>query len=466
MISTIPKTHFFLPEDLHTYELPQIFSVSTAWIEFGMDKRIATFDLIIRDMPPHRNFLLSCGIEEIILGILKWKYTSKEIKSLLRNETITPKFAEYLKKFRFTGDVSAIPEGTIFFPGEPIVRITAPIIEANILSMFLLNTICGNVKYLSKIVRCVHAANPKPCYGVAGLRADSFESAMKCARASYIAGSIGANLVHSFANKFNLPLSNVMVIAYHAYIKSFPSELEAMRKISILYKGKINLMVDTYEFEQGMRNAIKVAKELEEKGWQLAGITIDSGNLFERAVRAKARLISANLHYIKITITGNLDEYKIKEYMDKKIPADSFIIATEAITVPDSPKIESVYKLAELRDNGNIRYCAKFSPGKESYPGRKQVFRTCKNKIMAKDIIGLEDEQLGEPLLIEVIKNGKLGYKLPNLNQIKEHIQSQIRILPKELLDINKQHKYKVETSRKLQNLFHQVKKDHCNNEV
>lgn len=133
-----------MPEDLHLYELPQIYAVSAAWLEFGMDRKIATFDLIIRDMPPHRNFMIVNGIEEIIQGILNWKYTEGEIKSLLNAKIITTKFADYLRNFKFTGDVYAMPEGTILFQGEPVVRITAPLIEANLLTMFLLNSLCGN----------------------------------------------------------------------------------------------------------------------------------------------------------------------------------------------------------------------------------------------------------------------------------------------------------------------------------
>jgi nicotinate phosphoribosyltransferase len=463
MKSAIPKTHLFLPEDLHLYDLPQIFSASALWFESGMKDQIATFDLIIRDMPPHRNFLLFGGLEEIIEEIRKWQYSDEEIQALLESKIITEDFAKYLKTFKFTGTICAMKEGTVFFPGEPMIRVTAPLIEANLLTMFLMNTVTGNTKFLTKIIRPVIAAAPKLCLGVAGLRADSFESAMKCARAAYIAGAVGSNSVPSFSRKFNLETIQPLTVAYHAVIKSFPTEIEAMRKMSDLFNGKISLMVDTYEFTQGVKNTITVAKELKQKNVNLYGIMIDSGDLLKLSIQARRMLDEAGLKNVKITVASNLDEYKIKELSDKKIPADAFLIATEAVAVPDAPKLETVYKLAELRKDNKITYCAKFAPRKESYPAKKQVFRVIdKNGIFSKDIIGIENENLGQPLLMEVIKDGKVVYNLPKLDEIKEFVKSQIQKLPKKLLAIDKQHKFKVEISKKLKQLFEKIKKDHC----
>ncbi|MBI4980984.1 nicotinate phosphoribosyltransferase [Candidatus Woesearchaeota archaeon] len=457
----IPQTHLFVPEDLHLYDLPQIFSASATWLECGMENQTATFDLIIRDMPSCRNFLLFCGLEEIIESIKKWKYSEEEIEDLLNSKIITKKFAEYLKNFKFTGTIYAMPEGTVFFPGESVIRITAPIIEANLLTMFLINIVTGNTKFLSKVIRPVIASKSKICLGVAGLRAESFESAIKCARASYIAGAEGANSVPAFARKYNLKLIQPLTVAYHAVIKSFPTELEAMRKMANLFCGKISLMVDTYDFTQGVKNAITVANKLKQKGLSLYGIMIDSGDLFKLCVQARKMLDDVGLQDVKITVASNLDEYKIKELNDRKIPADAFLIATEAIAVPDAPKLETVYKLAELREDTKIKYCAKFSPGKESYPGRKQVFRVKKKGIFEKDIIGHEDENLGEPILVEVVRNGEVVYDLPSLDEIKSYVKTQLAQLPERFLEIDKQHEYKVEISGRLSDLFKKVQKEH-----
>ena len=458
MKSTIPKTHLFLPEDLHLYDLSQIFSASALWFESGMRGQIATFDLIIRDMPPHRNFLLFGGLEEIIEEVRKWHYSDKEIQALLNNKIITDNFAKYLKNFKFTGTIYAMKEGSVFFPGEPVVRVTAPLIEANLLTMFLMNAVTGNTKFLTKVIRSVIAADPKLCLGVAGLRADSFESAMKCARAAYIAGAIG-NSVQSFSDKFNLKKIQPVTVAYHAVIKSFPTEIEAMRKMSELFKGKISLMVDTYEFVQGVKNAITVANELKQKDIDLYGIIIDSGDLLKLSIRARRMLNKAGLKNIKITVASNLDEYKIKYLINNNIPADEFLIATEAIAVSDAPKLETVYKLSELKRNNKVTYCAKFYPGKESYPAKKQVFRIIdKNGQFYKDIIGIENEHFGKPLLIQVIKNGKVVYDFPNLYEIKEFVKSQIQKLPSKLLAIDKRYKFEVEVSHKLKRLYKKIK--------
>jgi len=450
-------------EDLPLFDLPQIFAASNTWFEAGMKDVVATFDLIVRDMPPNRNFLLFGGLDEIIKGVLSWTYSKEDVKYLLEAGVVTPKFADYLKNFKFSGSIKAMKEGSVFFPGEPVIRITAPLIEANLITMFVINALTGNTLFLSKIIRSVIASKPKDCLGVAGLRANSFEAALKCARASYIAGAIGGNSVPAVAKKLGIPLIQPLTVAYHAVIKSFPTELEAMKTMSNLYKGKISLMIDTYDFEQGIKNAIIVAKELKEKDISLYGIMIDSGNLYERSVKAREMLDKEDLNDVKITIASNLDEYKIKELNEKSIPADAFLIATEAIAVPDAPKLETVYKLAKMKLGDKITYCAKFSHGKESYPGDKQVFRVFENGIMKEDIIGLENENLGEQLLIDIIKDGKLVYELPTIEKIKEFVKNQIWQLPKELLDIKKTSKYNVEISKNLELLFNKVKLEHSN---
>ncbi len=456
------KNNFLMSEeDLPLYDLPQIFAASTTWFKAGMKDTIATFDLIVREMPPHRNFLIFNGLEEIVKGILNWKYKEEDVQYLLNASLITSKFAEYLRNFKFGGTVYAMKEGTVFFQGETIVRITAPLIEANLLTMFLMNTLSGNTMFLSKVIRSVIAAKPKICLGVAGLRAQSFESALKCARASYIAGAIGGNSVPAVAKKLNTPLIQPLTVAYHAVIKSFPTELEAMRNMANLFRGRISLMVDTYDFNQGIKNAIIVAKELKQKGLSLYGIMIDSGDLSKLCIQARKMLDENGFQDIKITIASNLDEYKIQELNEKNIPANAFLIATEAISIPDAPKLETIYKLAELRSQNKITYCAKFAPGKESYPGKKQIFRIKKEGIIEKDIIGLEDENLGESLLIEVIKDGNLVYDLPNLDYIKQFVNMQIGQLPRHLLELDKQHSLKVEISQKLGELFDRVKEEH-----
>lgn len=454
----LENRYFVNQEELHLYELPQIFLACSNWFNEGTKNIIATFEISVRDMPKNRNFLLFGGLDEIIRGILSWKYTEEDIKYLQNAGLISQNFVEYLRNFRFSGTIHALKEGTVFFPGEPVIRVTAPIIEANLITMFLLNSVTGNTMFLSKVIRSVIVARPKMCIGVAGTRAQSFESALKCARASYIAGAQGINSIPAIAKKLGLPPAPSLTVAYHAVIKSFPTELEAMRKVARFSKGMVSLMVDTYDFNQGMKNAITVAKELKERGLTLYGVMLDSGNLYENCIKAREMLDSEGLHEVKITIASNLDEYKILKLNEKKIPADAFLIATEIVSLVDSPKLETVYKLVELRKNNEVIFCAKFSPKKESYPAKKQIFRTYKDGIIKKDIIGKEEEELGEPLLIGIIKKGGLVYNLPKLNEIKDYVDSQISKLPKNLLEIKNAYKFDVGISSKLHNLFLKIK--------
>ena len=461
-MNQIPKSYLFTEEDLHLYDIPQIFAASATWFESGMKNEIATFDLYVRDMPPHRNFLLFGGLDEIIQGLQRWRYTEEEIKYLLDGKVITTGFAKYLKKFKFTGSIYAMHEGSIFFNNEPVVRVTAPIIEANLFTMFLMNVFTGNTKILSKIIRSVMVAKPKTVIGIAGLRSDSFEYAMKGARAAYIAGAVGASSVASFARKFAIPPIQPLTNAYHAVIKSFSSELAAMRKMAELFEGRISLTVDTYDFVQGVKNAITVIKELKEKNIVVNGIFIDSGDLVERCKVTREMLNSAGLLDTKITVASNIDEYKIKSLMEKNIATDIFLIATEITTVSDSPRFETVYKLAEIIKQEGILYCAKFSIGKETYPGKKQVFRIKEDGKLKEDIVGLDNENLGEPQLVEVFRDGELVYKRKSLDEIKSYISEQIKELPGEMLAVDKDYSYTVNISVKLIKLFEAVRKEHC----
>lgn len=459
MNNTIPKSHLFIEEDLHLYEIQNIFTACALWLEEGMENQIATYDLTVRDMPKNRNFMLLGGIEEIIEGIKNWHYSEEDVNYLKSNGLCTPKLADYLLNFKFSGDVWAMPEGTIFFPGEPIIRITAPILEGNLLSMFLMNGISSNTIFMSKIVRAVVAAGGTDVAAGGGLRAQSFESAIKGARAGYLVGALSG--VPSFYKKYNLKPPAMSLNAYHAVIKSFPTEIEAMRAAARLFPNNSRPMVDTYDFEQGIENVIKVSNELKETGGSIAAITIDSGDLHERAVYARKAFDEAGFPKIKIFLASNLNEHKILELKQKNTPADLFLAITELATSTDDPKLEIVYKIAELKNGDTVRPVAKFAKGKISYPGRKQVFRKTSNGVFEKDIIGLEDENLGVPLLVKMIDAGKVIYHLPHLDEIKGYIKARLNCLPPELLSINEQHGYEVAISEKLNALSQKVKEEH-----
>lgn len=464
---TIPKTHLFTPDDLHLFDYHQIYAVSNIWIEEGMQNVIATYDLLVRDLPPHRNFLLFGGLEELLEGIRTWRYTDDEVNYLLKNTVITKKMADAMRRFRFSGDVWAMPEGTVFFPGETVVRLTGPIWEINLLTMFLINTLTNNTIFLSKAVRSYLAAQGKVLPAACPItRGHSNESAFKYGRAVYILGAFMAPLVPAFARKYHLPMSHVSTKAYHAVIKSFSTELDAMRAAARLYPNRIDFMIDTYDMQQGVRNAITIAKEFAKKGQTIAGVTIDSGKdaqaYIQQARWTRRMFDRAGFPKMSITVAGNFDEYKIAELVKAKAPVDKVIIGTEIVTSSDAPKLETVLKLAEMRREKTVTYQAKLAPGKESYPGRKQVYRVFRGGKMVRDVIGLESERLaGTPLLKKVVAKGKIVYRLPSLQELQRAVAKQLTLLPDRLRDINREYPYPVTISPRLQQLFNVVKKTH-----
>ncbi|MFH0856343.1 MAG: nicotinate phosphoribosyltransferase [bacterium] len=460
--TTTPNSHLFLEEDMRLFEFPQVFGASAIWHKNKMENKIATYDLFVRDLPKNRNFMLLGGVEEIIKGILNWKYSDDEIDFLINEKIITDGFANYLRNFKFTGHVYAMREGTAFFPNEPVIRVTALIIEGNLITLFLINSITSNTIFFTKFIRSIIAAKGKAVIGPGGIRAQGFDSAMKACRAAHLCGT--SIILPSFYRKYNMKMPSVITIGYHAYIKSFPAEIDAMRSISETFPHRaISLMIDTYEIDAGLKNAITVIKELKRKNEPLPNIFIDSGDLFELAKMARRELENAGLDAVKIAIASNLDEFRIDEYIKRGIPADSFVVCTEGITSSDDPKLETVYKMAELRYRTTINNLAKLTKGKASLPGRKNVFRIYENGKMARDIIGEENENLGEPLLIKMIENGELIYDLPEMDEIRSYIKEQVKKLPEPLLEIDKQNKYDVMVSKKLEELLEEVKREHLN---
>ncbi len=462
------KRHFFLPEDQHLFDYDQIFSVSAMWIELGMENTWATYDLYVRHLPKHRNFLIFAGLDEIIQGILNWTYTEEEINYLLDNEVITKKCAQKMKGHKFQGDVWAMPEGSIFFADEPVVRISGRIWEVNLMTFLLINTLTSNTIFSSKIVRSYLAAKGK-CQVITGpsIRAHGHEAGLKFGRSAYMLGA-PSNIVPAFSRKFDLEMSGVNTKAYHAFIKSFPTELEAMRKAASIFPT-IAFMIDTYDLKQGAENAIIVAKENQVAGKPImTGVIIDSGSSVEdfasQARYVRKELDKAGLKQVKITVAGNFDEWKIAEYLCIGAPVDKILVFTELVTPSDDPKLEAVLKLAQYIKDGRTYYAAKLAKGKLSYPGSKQVFRIYKNGIMQKDIIGLDSEKFGVSLLRNYITKGKLIVKMPDLDQIRAYTQKQLQTLSESLKSIDKIYNYPVLISQRLKKLLAQVKQKQLSN--
>ncbi|MGB9960544.1 MAG: nicotinate phosphoribosyltransferase [Candidatus Bathyarchaeales archaeon] len=417
----------------------------------------ASFDLFIRKLPPNRSYLLFAGLEHVLHFIEKTRFTEEHIK-FLKSQGFKDDFLDYLRNFKFTGDVWAVPEGTIVFPNEPLIRVTAPIIEAQLLETFALNTVNLQTTIATKASRVVYAARGKPVIEFGLRREHGVDAGMKVARASYIAGCAGTSNVLA-GMKYGIPVFGTMA---HSFVMSFSTELEAFRAFAKTFPDKSTLLIDTFDTIKGAENAIVVAKELEEKGFRLRGVRLDSGDLVSLSKKVRRMLDESGLSYVQIFASGDLDEYRIDELLKKGAKIDSFGVGTKMGTSADKPYVDIIYKLCEKVDGkGVFQPIMKLSEGKATLPGRKQVFRLRDVEgNFVKDIIALEDEKIdGEPLLVKVVEKGRVVYDFPTLEEIRERALENLSRLPEKYKQLKNAAKYPVELSPKLKKLIRELRR-------
>ncbi len=451
-----PNFGFITPENIallvDLYEL----TMANSYFKRGMNQKVV-FDLFVRDIPECRNFYVAAGLEQILYYLSNIRFTKEAIDYLRSLKLFSEDFLNFLKDFRFTGDVYAMREGEIFFPLEPVIRVEAPRIEAQIVETFLLNTFNFQTAIASKAARVVIAAKGRGCVDFSPRRDHGTDAALKVARASYIAGFLGTSCVAA-GMEYGLPVFGTMA---HSYIMSFPSELEAFRAFVEDFPNNSVLLIDTYDTIQGAKNAIIVAKEMEKRGLRLRGVRIDSGNLEEDATRVRKLLDEAGLNYVKIFLSGDLNEYKIYHLVKDGVPCDYFGVGTEMGVSKDAPALGGVYKLAQDETGPRI----KLSKKKVTLPGIKQVYRIYRGSRMERDIIALADERIkGEPLLCRVIKNGEICSDIPSLSQVREYFLQKLHLLPEELKSIEEHHPYPVDITDKLRGLVEELKKKYLRN--
>ncbi len=415
----------------------------------------ATFDLFIRRLPPNRSYFLFAGLEQALLYLENVRFTEEHI-AFLRKLGFRDDFLDYLRGFRFTGDVWAVPEGTVAFPNEPLIRVTAPIIEAQLVETFLLNTVNLQTMIASKAARVVQAANGKAVVEFGLRREHGVDAGMKVARSSYIAGAAGtSNVLAGLA--YDIPVFGTMA---HSFVMSFEKEIEAFRAFTKTFPAKSTLLLDTYDDMAGAEKAAVVAKELEKEGFKLGGVRLDSGDLAQTSKKIRALLDAKSLSYVNIFASGDLDEFKIAELQHKGARIDAFGVGTKMGTSADYPYTDVIYKLCETRNgHGEFLPIMKLSKDKITLPGRKQVYRvTDQNGKYAKDVIMLVEEQSdGEPLLKKMIDNGKLIYSLPSLKEIRAAAAQNLAKIPDKYCRLTDAPKYPVEISKKLADLVEQL---------
>jgi nicotinate phosphoribosyltransferase len=411
------------------YEL----TMAAAYFKSRQTDRIGVFEAFVRKLPRNRSYMVAAGLEQAIHYLLNLRFTEDQIRYLKSMETFSnvgEDFFEYLKNFRFTGDVWAVPEGTVLFPNEPIIRVEAPIIESQIAETFLLSTINFESLIATKASRITNAAKDRKIIEFGFRRAHGPQAALLAARASYIGGCVGTS--NTLAGcKLGIPAFGTMA---HSFVMNFESEIDAFREFSEVFPDGL-LLVDTYDTLAAVRKMVK-------HGIRARGIRLDSGDLYELSVKSREILDNAGYNDAIIMASGDLNEYIISDLVKRNAPIDLFGVGTELTTSRDDPAMNGVYKLVAIRipppEKGKpsrILYKLKTSPGKKTYPGPKQVHRTSKDGIINTDLIALEDEQAPEhsiQLLMKYVADGRLERRLPSLDEIQKYHRDQMKTLPEE----------------------------------
>ncbi|MGH9691725.1 MAG: nicotinate phosphoribosyltransferase [Candidatus Acidiferrales bacterium] len=414
----------------------------------------ATFELFVRNSPPHRNYLVAAGLEQALEYLENVKFTPEEIDYLRQHPifaSIRKEFFDYLAKFRFTGDVWAAPEGTLLFPGEPLMRVVAPIIEAQIMETYLLATLSYQTMIASKAARVVTSAQGRAVVDFSARRAHGGEASLLGARAAVIGGCVGTSNVLA-GQQFGLKTYGTQA---HSWVMAHEDESDAFAHFLDAFPEGSVLLVDTY----AVRNAVK---KIILTGRKPAGIRLDSGDLAKDSRWARRELDRAGWKDVQIFASGDLDEYKIDKLLFQSAAIDAFGVGTALGTPGDAPHLNLIYKLVELERNGKVHEAAKFSHAKVTYPGRKQIFRysTAAGEFKS-DRIALEDEAShgASPLLIEVMRDGKRIALAESVSALRERCISGLAHLPQRYRHINRTAVYPVHYSKRLENMLERVRR-------
>lgn len=392
----------------------------------------ATFDLFVRDLPRERNFLVAAGLEQA-LGFLEGLRFDAEAVSYLRSLGLfSESFLAYLAELRFTGEVWAFPEGEVVFPREPLLRVTAPRIEAQLVETYLLTTTNFQSMVASKAARVALACGDHAFVDFSARRDHGPEAALGAARAAYIGGAAATSNVLA-GMRFGIPLAGTMA---HSYVMAFESEEAAFRAFARDFPQRSTLLIDTFDTERGARRAARVACELAAEGISVSGVRIDSGDLASLCRSVRAILDAAGLQGMRIFLSGDLDEHRIAALLEEGVPADSFGVGTQLGTSADAPYLGGVYKLVEDERGPTM----KTSTGKPMLPGRKQVHRVEVDGRADHDVIALEGEPVtgGRPLLERVMASGRRVGPRAGLDTARDRAKGAIAKLPDRLRGLDR----------------------------
>ncbi|WP_297887584.1 nicotinate phosphoribosyltransferase [Sulfurihydrogenibium sp.] len=426
------------------YEL----TMAQVYFEKKMDKT-AVFNFFIRPTNK-RNYFLFTGLDLLIDYLLNFRFTEEDIDFLRSTGKFKEEFLSYLKDFRFTGNLYSVDEGEIVFANEPIVQVEAPILQAQIIETFLINTLQISILVGTKALRCFSVAPDKILVDFGMRRAHGTDAGMIAARSSYIAGFTGTSNVLA-GKMFGIPIYGTMA---HSFVMAHENEEKAFENFASVYPENTIFLIDTYDTIEGVKNAIKVAKR---KGIRIKGVRIDSGDLVILSREVRKILDSNGFRDAIVFASGGINEYKIKELIDKKAPIDGFGVGTELVTSADLPYLDCAYKLVEY--NGKPKM--KLSTKKITVPFKKQLFRIFRNGKILKDIVTHFDETVedGVKMLKLYIKEGELVRNSPSIQDIREKTLINFKTLPDTFKSISQHMTINPEISQRLLKSTEELKK-------
>lgn len=430
-------------------------TMAACYFDRAMHDR-ATFSLFVRKLPRDRSFLLAAGLEEVLDYLENLRFSGEAIDYLRGTGLFGESFLEFLSGMRFTGDVLAVPEGTVIFPNEPLLEVTAPIAEAQIVETYLLNAIQLQTLIATKAARVLSAARGRGVVDFASRRTHGRDSSLKVARASYLAGFSATSNVLA-GKMYGIPVAGTLA---HSFVQAFENEIDSFRAFARVFPDNTTLLIDTYDTIEGAGKAVQIGQEMAREGKALRGVRLDSGDVVHLAKEVRQILDAGGLDKTQIFVSGSLDEFKIDDALSQDAPVDAFGVGSALGTSSDAPTMDIVYKLVAYGD----RPVLKLSQGKQTLAGPKQVFRRfTKAGEMKEDVLALREETIrdAQPLLVEVMKNGKRIESSPSLKTLRARVETALASLPPALRVLRGSAPYSVSASPALEELQSRLVDEH-----
>jgi len=425
------------------------FTMAEAYFQSGMFGP-ATFSLFIRDYPPNRGYFVSAGLESVLDFLEQVHYSPEDLDYLKSTGLFSEDFLHFLGDLRFSGDVHAIPEGHLFFKDEPLLEVTAPIIEGQLMESFVINAVNLQVTLATKASRCVYAARGREIVDFSLRRTQGIDAGLKVARAGYIAGLGGTSNVLA-GKKYQIPVTGTMA---HSFVTSFKEEIDAFRAFGETFGDQTVLLIDTYDTLTGAEKAIEVGREMAQRGRKLKGVRLDSGDMTRLSKQVRQMMDKAGFEDVKIFASGGFDEFKIADSLAGGAEIDAFGVGTKMGVSADSPYTDIAYKLVQY----DGRPVLKLSSGKKNLVSEKQVFRIKSDQRLQKDIIGRRDENIeGQILLEPVMKNGKRLQPPQPLDGIRQRFEDEFSRLGDDVKATESPGQFPVEISPGLEKLQSKV---------